>query len=1188
MHLKKIEIQGFKSFPEYTLIEFDKGMTAIVGPNGSGKSNVTDAIRWVLGEQSVRTLRGGKMEDVIFNGTQSRRAMNYAEVSMTIDNSDGLLGIDYTEVQVTRRLYRSGESEYQLNHVNCRLKDIVTLIMDTGLGKDGYSIVGQGRVDEILSTRSEDRRKVLEEASGIVKYKVRKDEAERKLLSAEQNLIRIADILSELGEQVGPLQEQSEKARKYHRIYEEWKALDIGLSLHMIDRNQAFLSASALETNSLSEDIRVQEDAIIDMRNKNRDLSEKSNHLEDSLEEYRSQIKSISDSVHGIQSSIAVVSDRRSQLTVRIDSSENQEGNAQTEMDRLELEHQNQMKKMQSLRTQRDRFAEELAVQEKEMNALLSTLDLSQNRLAQFRKRMEDLQEELFEDREQAQKLASDLMMIDSRAKTLSQERILSITELDGLRIKLEESDKKIADLAKKSAKTAADLADRKENLEALRKDTGTLSASIEQKKRELDNCRYRIRTLEELEKSREGYQEPVRRLLSAAEKDETLTKCIIGVLGELIRVPTEYETSIEIALGQSVHHIVTKTEKDASLLIEYLKTNHMGRATFMPVDVISARELETGYLETARKSVGFLGIASDLLEYPDHLKGIIRNLLGRIVITDNLQNALKIAAKTSHSFRLVSLEGDVVNPGGSMTGGSIRRQGTSLLGRARELESMRETIPGLEKGILDLTADKEEKEKLTKTAARELAALDEQLHSHSMDRVRTEAAHGQLRSENDKLRMRISLIEKETTELASRRSVIVDDQLECRKTISDCEKEILSLRQKLSQTDEQNKTVQEKLEELRGDIGNLRISVGSIEESLRGAEALADRIIREKLGHSDGLVRRQQEREQSRIEIISLIREEEELNLQRDAFMVSEAEVQTKMKTLQLEKEELEQELAGFIDRLTTAASRLSSLQSEQARMQSKTERFEIEVDELKNRMWEEHELTYDNAQSYSLELDNPQPVQRRITELKNEIKEIGPVNLGAIDEYERVNERFTFMQKQKDDIEAAKANLSGIIADLVAEMKQQFLTHFAQINENFKVVFSDLFNGGTADIILENEEDVLSCGIDIRAQPPGKKLQSLTLLSGGERCLTAIALLFAILQLRPSPFCVLDEVEAALDDVNVNRFTDFVRRYTSKSQFILVTHRKGTMEACDRMYGVTMQERGISKILSMRLGES
>ena len=1188
MHLKKLEIQGFKSFPEYTLIEFDRGMTAIVGPNGSGKSNVTDAIRWVLGEQSVRTLRGGKMEDVIFNGTQSRRAMNYAEVSMTIDNNDGLLGIEYSEVQVTRRLYRSGESEYQINHVNCRLKDILTLFMDTGLGKDGYSIVGQGRVDDILSTRSEDRRKVLEEASGIVKYKVRKDEAERKLLSAEQNIIRISDILSELGSQIGPLKEQSEKARQYHRVYDEWKSLDIGLSLFLIDRNQAFLSASESEVKSITDEIRNQEDSILDMRSKNRELSEKSNQIEDSLEEARASATDLANSIHVLQNSIAVITERRSQLTQRIEASENEEGSAKSEVERLINERQNQDKKIKQLTSQRDHFYVMLQDQEKELTGLLSTIDQSQKKLAQLRKRMEDLQEELFDDKEKAQALNSDLMLLDSRAKTLSNDRMLVVNEIDGLKIKMEDAEKTLSDLVTKSAQSEAALESKKASLDAMRKEFATLSVSAEQKKREHDNTKYRIKTLEDLEKNREGYQEPVRRLLSAAETDAELKKSVVGVLGELIRVPSKYETAIEIALGQAVHNIVTQTERDASFLIDYLKKNHFGRATFLPVNVIRGRELETGYRETAQAAEGFCGIASDLLSYPDHLKEIIRNLLGRIVVTDDLPHALKLSSRTSQAFRIVTLEGDVVNPGGSMTGGSIRKQGTSLLGRARELETLRTRASELDQTIISLAAEGEEAERKIKNAAREQASLDESLRAYSLDRVRADAAFGQLKADHEKQKTRLSLIEKEKAEISTKRLLVQEDMEECRRAISDCEREMLKLRTTLSQTDDQNKSVQEELDGLRSEIGDLKISVGSIEESMKGAVEIAERIEREQSGVEDGLTRRKNERTHSLEEIKDLNGQEDEKNRSCEELKTEETKVLALIKSLQIEKEELEQELAGFIDRLSSATASLSRLQGEQARLEAKTDRFVTEVDECKNRMWEDHELTYDNAQSFRLEMDNPQPIQRRVNELKNEMKSIGPVNLGSIEEYERVNERFEFMQKQMKDIEEAKANLAGIIDSLVAEMKEQFLTHFNEINENFKVVFSDLFNGGTAEILLEDQNDVLSCGIDIRAQPPGKKLQSLTLLSGGERCLTAIALLFAILQLRPSPFCVLDEVEAALDDVNVNRFTDFVRRYTTRSQFILVTHRKGTMEACDRMYGVTMQERGISKILSMKLGEN
>jgi len=1188
MHLKKIEIQGFKSFPEYTLIEFDKGMTAIVGPNGSGKSNVTDAIRWVLGEQSVRTLRGGKMEDVIFNGTQSRRAMNYAEVSITIDNSDGVLEIDYSEVQVSRRLYRSGESEFQINHVNCRLKDVLRLFMDTGLGKDGYSIVGQGRIDEILSSRSEDRRKVIEEASGIVKYKARKEEAERKLLSTEQNLIRISDILAELSEQIEPLEDQAKKAKQYHRLYEEWKELDIGLSLHLIDRNRAFLSVSDQDAASVTEEVRTHEDSIIRLRNQNRELTEKSSQIEDMLEEAREKKTAVANEMHAVMSSIAVLSDRRKQLSARLLNEKNNDENFQTEIERLDHEFSFQCKKMETLGKQREKFSSELFDKEKEMSEILSSMDLSQKKKSSLRARMEEISGELFEYREQSQALSSELMIMDSRIKNLSDDRITIISEKDTQSAVNEDAQTELQKLNKDFTKMSEDLSVAEKNLSETRKGASEIIQSLEQKSRELDNVHFRTKTLEELEKSREGYQEPVRRLMSDASGNSQVSSLIVGILGELIRVPKEYETAIEIALGQSMHNIVTNTDKDAENLIEHLKTNKLGRATFLPINTIRSRELEPSAKKVVEAAKGFIGIASDLIRFDGSLSGIVGNLLGKIAIFDRLDNALKTASLSGFSIKIVTLEGDVVNAGGSLTGGSIRRQGTSLLGRARELEELGVRSSNLSGEIALLKSSREESELEIKKIAREHASLDEKIRNLQLNRVKKESEIEKRKTDIDKFAHRLSLVEKEIEGISAKRLTIQKDRDELVQSVNESENELIRIRSSITENDEIQRSVQEKLDEIRSEIGDLKISVESLEISLKGANEICEMINREKSSHSEGLRKMIAEREQAKVEVEVLKTEEDSKQILKQELTGREEHIISTIKSLMLEKEEIEHQLSGFIDRLSSESSRLTQFQNEQTRLEAKRERYTSEIDDLKNRLWEDHEITYDNAQSFRLEIDNVQPIQKKLVDLKNELKEIGPVNMNALEEFERVNERYTFTTAQKNDIELAKVNIQGIIDELVVEMRQQFLTHFEQINENFKVVFSDLFNGGTAEIILEDQEDILGCGIDIRAQPPGKRLQSLSLLSGGERCLTAIAILFAILQLRPSPFCVLDEVEAALDDVNVNRFTDFVRRYTAKSQFILVTHRKGTMEACDRMYGVTMQERGISKILSMRLGDS
>lgn len=1188
MHLKKIEIQGFKSFPEYTLIEFDKGMTAIVGPNGSGKSNVTDAVRWVLGEQSVRTLRGGKMEDVIFNGTQSRRAMNYAEVSITIDNSDGVLEIDYSEVQVSRRLYRSGESEFQINHVNCRLKDILRLFMDTGLGKDGYSIVGQGRIDEILSSRSEDRRKVIEEASGIVKYKARKEEAERKLLSTEQNLIRISDILSELAEQIEPLEDQAKKAKQYHRLYDEWKELDIGLALHLIDRNRAFLSVSDQDAASVTEEVRAHEDSIIRLRNQNRELTEKSSQIEDMLEEAREKKSGIADEMHAIMSSVAVLSDRRKQLSARLLNEKDNDANFQSEIERLDHEYTFQCGKIETLKKQKEKFSGELLQKEKEMAEILSSMDLSQKKKSSLRARMEEISGELFEYREQSQALSSELMIMDSRIKNLSDDRITIISEKDTQSAVYEDAQTELQKINKDLSRVSADSSVIEKKLFEIRQGASEIVQSLEQKSRELDNVGFRTKTLEELEKSREGYQEPVRRLMSDAEGNDEVSSRIVGILGELVRVPKEYETAIEIALGQAMHNIVTNTDKDAEILIEHLKTNKLGRATFLPINTIRSRELEPSVMKLAKAAQGYIGMAPDLIRFDDSLSGIVGNLLGKIAVFERLDQALKIANLAGYSFKIVTLEGDVINAGGSMTGGSIRRQGTGLLGRARELEELTIRSTNLTGEITILKKSNEDSELEIKKTAREHAALDEKLRDLQLGRVKKESEIDKRKIDIEKLSHRLSLVEKELEGISSKRLTIQKDRDELLLSVSESDNELIRIRSSITENDEMQKSVQEKLDEIRSEIGDLKISVESIEISWQGANEICEMINREKSSHSEGLRKMIAEREQAKVEVELLKAEEDSKQIVKQELIGREEQIISTIKNLTLEKEEIEHQLSGFIDKLSSESSRLTQFQNEQTRLEVKRERYTSEIDDLKNRLWEDHEITYDNAQSFRLEIDNIQPIQKSLVDLKNELKEIGPVNMNALEEFERVNERFTFMTVQKNDIELAKVNLQGIIDELVVEMRQQFLTHFEQINENFKVVFSDLFNGGTAEIILEDQNDILGCGIDIRAQPPGKRLQSLSLLSGGERCLTAIAILFAILQLRPSPFCVLDEVEAALDDVNVNRFTDFVRRYTTKSQFILVTHRKGTMEACDRMYGVTMQERGISKILSMRLGDS
>ena len=1187
MHLKKLEIQGFKSFPEYTLIEFDKGMTAIVGPNGSGKSNVTDAIRWVLGEQSVKTLRGSKMEDVIFNGTQSRRAMNFAEVSMTLDNSDGILPVEYYEVQVTRRLYRSGESEYQINHVNCRMKDIQQLFMDTGLGKDGYSIIGQGRVDDILSTKSEDRRKVLEEASGIVKFKSRKEESERKLASAEQNLVRINDILDELSNQIGPLSEQAEKAKRYHTLYEEWKKDDIAVILHMIDRNKVFLDASADERKNLSDAIKAQEDLVLKIRSENRELTERSASLEEELESTRQERSDLTEQIHEINNQMVRLKERHDQLLLRIKSAEGSDEERLAEITRLEQEIEKNQEQIQKWAQEKENLGNELSAIETSYKALLDKMADSQAKQSELRKKIDRLTEEIFEARETVSSLSGDMMVKEARIKSLSEDRMLMIQERDEAKKKRDQADVDLKAGLTRAAEMASQLSEKQQEVAEERRKAKEFDADLEGKNRLLSNVDFSIKTLENLEKSREGYQESVRRLLSSTDKIPSLSNKVIGVLGELVKVDKEYETAIEIALGNAMHNVVTQNDRDASMLIDHLKENHLGRVTFLPIDSIRPRLLEDNLLRDAKRSRGYIGLASELVETKPELRDIIENLLGRIVVVDTLDNGIAMAKAARYVYRVVSLSGDVVNPGGSLTGGSLNKKSTNLLGRARELDDFRKKRGMLVREIAKMEAQRQDFDLKIKDLAREEMAMEEQLQNASLERIRIESAFSVADEDYKKTLERITSVETELEKISAAKLTSSSDLEEAKLVITEREDEIAELKEKMSASSEKNEQEQSDLEKMRGQISDLRVRVESVNGTLSATQERIRMFENEKKKNLDDQERLKQECQQARVDAEEIKKQFEEQANFKEGLKAEEEKFDQKIRGILQEKEELEGKLTGFIDHVTAATQKLSQLQSEQTRLESKLERYELEVDDCKNRLWENHELTYDNASEFRMEIENINSMTRRVNELRSQIKEIGAVNVNAVEEYQKINERYEFMCAQRDDIEKAKADLSKVIEDLIAEMKQQFLNHFSQINENFKTVFADLFNGGTAEILLENEEDVLNCGIDIKAQPPGKKLQSLSLLSGGERCLTAIALLFAILQLRPSPFCVLDEVEAALDDANVNRFTDFVRRYCVRSQFILVTHRKGTMEACDRMYGVTMQERGISKILSMRLSD-
>lgn len=1188
MYLKKLELQGFKSFPDYTCIDFDRGLTAVVGPNGSGKSNISDAVRWVLGEQSVKQLRGGKMEDVIFNGTTARRSMNYAEVSITFDNSDGYIDYDFPEICITRRLYRSGESEYQINKVNCRLKDITVLFLDTGLGRDGYSLVGQGRVDDILSTKSEDRRRVIEEASGIVKYRVRKDEAQRKLNSTEQNLVRINDILGELEERKGPLEEQASKARKFNENYEELKKLETSLLVHKITEANKEMGDSAGLKEQLEKEIREREDEFEQLRKSNNEIVNKSEALDNEIEDRRQELSELTEIEHEAQIDKKVSIERLNQTNQRIEELKTDMETTDETVEKLTAELNEKKAKADSLLKEADEAKTLSENLDKERQAKFEEYENSRKEAGKADTKVQAKKEELFETRKKIAECQAGLTALDEKIREMQEARAASESGKAELSAKIEEEEKALNEIRKIKGDVSNDIDVRNKKLEELRKRQEELNQFFEVNNKKLSAEESKLQTLKDIERRKEGYQESVKHLLDAADSDRSVKSLMVGVLGDLINTDSKYETAIETALGNSLNNVVTKSESDAAELINILKERRLGRVTFLPIENIRARYVDDDDLRKAKSVNGYIGVASDLVKSSRDLEDIVANLLGRIIVAHDLDSARIIASKTGRAYKVMTLEGDSVNPGGSLTGGSLRKTGagTGILGRKAEIEALTKAVAELEKKLEDSEDQRQEVDDGIGTIRRELAQLGEQLKFYQLEEVKAEGEYNNTKTRLEETVKTLTNFDENMQTVSKSKLRLEEDMEELSRIEGEINGELTDFQEEIEE--------QQRLSEEQA------VKLEQVVAKVREAASLAERKLTERSGILDlaGHIKKQIEEaklgrekfdssiKEAKDTVNSITKEINDLDAKIDENGKQQKVLEEKIAELFEKRNSLSENIKSFGDRLSASTNILSDLQSKLNAHVSKYDKIIFEIDQNKNRLWEDYETTYDNIK------DSVEPVEKvgeqtkRIQSLKNCIKALGPVNLGALQEFSELSERLEFMTKQRDDIEAAKKDLEQVIEDLLNKMRSEFTAHFDTINSNFSQVFTDLFGGGTAEIVLgDDSEDVLECAIDIKAQPPGKKLQNLSLLSGGERCLTAIGLLFAIQELKPSPFVILDEVEAALDDVNITRFTDFVRRHSTKSQFILVTHRKGTMEACDQMYGVTMAERGVSKILSMEL---
>ncbi len=1180
MYLKRLELQGFKSFADKTILEFMTGITTVIGPNGSGKSNISDAIRWVLGEQSIKSLRGAKSEDIIFAGTQNRKSLGFAEASLVFDNNDGKLPIEYSEVTVTRRIYRTGETGYFINKTPCRLKDILELFMDTGIGKDGYSIIGQGKIDEILSNKSEDRRHIFEEAAGIVKYRSRKEDSEKKLERAKLNLLRINDILSEIENNIEPLKIQSEKAKKFLSLREELKGIEVGLFLYNIDLYKERLEKITADEEIMNSTYESEENSQKLKNEEKNNLKLEINNLIEEIEKMQNIGFESTNQIEKINSNINVSEERINNIKENNIRYETEINELNEKIEELKEEEKQKIAKKENLYSNKEKFEKELKEKEEELSKLTTKLSSKQLEIENKKRIIEENTDNKYEIQNEINTQDVKVDSIIKNVKSKTEELELTISELDQSRLKKSEIEQNFLDIENKRNKIKNDLSEiENKKIEADNK-IKTFELQINQLGQEIRIKESRLKFLEETEKEKEGYTKSVKSLLKSADANKELKKGLHDVVANLINVKKEYETAIEMALGASLQNVVTETEQDAKNLIEYLRKNNLGRVTFLPISAVNGKKLEKAHLNIK----GVIGIASDLVEYNNKYDGIFKNLLGRTVIVEDMEAGIAVAKKNSYSFRIVTLKGDIINSSGAMTGGSVQTKTVNILGRSREIEALKEELKGLNIKIKNKEEEKEKYIDSIEDLLETIESLETNLQEIDIEYA-TQKQKVELIVENvDKLVNRMDKTKQEIENLNKQKIEITEHKKQLIESLENLEEEIQKLNLEVEEFVRLNKDDQTYIDNLNMDITNLKISVSSFEESEMSIDEITERIKIDIKNNTLSLEMKKEQIEKNKQEEESLKAKIEEL--QNDIIKIKEnvKNSGSKIEELKNEKNEKNTYLEKIEKDIEEQFTKLQDIKEQLVKIDIKKNKTSQDLEDVVNKLWEEYELTPNNAGGFTKTTDQAK-TQKEVNYLRTQIRDLGSINIDSIKEYQILKERYDFMCEQRLDLENSMSKLRNVISEMINIMKTQFKDKFKLINKNFNEVFTELFGGGKAELILENEEDVLNCGIDIRVQPPGKKLQNMTLLSGGEKAFTAIAILFAILKINPAPFCVLDEIEAALDDVNVNRYAEYLKKFATYTQFLVITHRKGTMEAADTVYGITMEENGISKLLSMKL---
>ena len=1182
MVLKSLIVQGFKSFPDKTEIRFDGGMTAIVGPNGSGKSNISDAIRWVLGEQSSRSLRGAKMEDVIFSGTVRRGPVGFAEVSLILDNADGRFRSEFTEIMVTRRYYRSGESEYFLNKSHCRLKDIHELFVDTGLGRDGYSMIGQGRIDEILSIKSEDRREIFEEAAGITKFRYRKEEAERKLGATEENLVRIRDLYGELERQIGPLEKQAEKARQYLLLRDELRVLDLSLWLLNLARIKTDHEKLSGDTETCTRQLQQARESQEALYQQSEALSEDMRNIDREADRLRQELRETEQRAAEQASRAAVLA-----------------ANIKNNYDNIERTRQESV--------QRAEQAQSIGAQLTDRRARIELLDAQHQGLADQLDACGRSAQSLHEQREQAEceqlALQSDLQTKTESVHRFDLDRTAAQAGLSGMDSRretiatdIETANKRL--LEEKSAHEALEqqmhdcletLAASKNKMqgvslkaESRRGKVEALAAELSKTTAELTDCQNRVKMLSDMQREYEGFSRSVKTIMNRVERGAL--RGVHGPVSSLLDVPEQFVTAIDTALGASASSIVVDTSADGKSCIEYLKRTDGGRATFLPIDTIKAASLRETGLESR---TGCYGTADKLVACDQRYTAIVQNLLARTVIAENMDAALTLARAYGHRFRIVTLDGQILQAGGAMTGGSVSR-GTGALARAGRLKAQREQLTALEQ-------QKQRVEAAYHAAKEELAALDYDLKAIEAERTRAQAQEAGLTASVTQHHALVESLKLQYEGLTLERDNLAAAKQQYLDTIAQC--------------DGQMQSAKDALEDAKHAVDNGRAHIDALTAALSANTAEAASVqtqIAENRTEVMSLERALADLERLKQEIdagvldsgavisgfeAEITRLEDELR-QAESSKEDTGETTLRLSGLIASQIQQRQRVEGERTRVDREAQskneEILNLERESARLENRAVQLKNEETNILDKMWETYELTPTPAEAVAVELPDVPAAKQQAEELRRKMKLLGNVNLDAVEEYTETLERFTFLGEQKEDLEKAQRELYKVIEQLTGNMKEIFASEFAKLNVYFGETFREIFGGGHAELQLADTADILNCGIDIRVSPPGKSVKTITLLSGGEKAFVAIALYFAILKLRPTPFCVLDEIEAALDDVNVTRYAQYIRRLTGSTQFICITHRRGTMEEADMLYGVTMQEQGVSKLLMLNLAEA